>query len=57
MSTNKVYGDNPNKLKFIENSKRWELPKKVNFIKVLMKTYRLIIALIVFLGCLKLMLI
>ena len=25
MSTNKVYGDNPNKLKFIEKSKRWEL--------------------------------
>ena len=25
MSTNKVYGDNPNKLKLIEKSKRWEL--------------------------------
>ncbi len=25
MSTNKVYGDNPNKLKFLEKSKRWEL--------------------------------
>ncbi len=28
MSTNKVYGDNPNKLKFIENNTRWELNKK-----------------------------
>jgi CDP-paratose 2-epimerase len=27
MSTNKVYGDNPNKLKIIEKSKRWELKK------------------------------
>ena len=25
MSTNKVYGDNPNRLNFIEKSKRWEL--------------------------------
>lgn len=28
MSTNKVYGDNPNKLKIIENKTRWELNKK-----------------------------
>ena len=28
MSTNKVYGDNPNKLSIIERSKRWELKKK-----------------------------
>ena len=28
MSTNKVYGDNPNKLKFIEKKTRWELSKK-----------------------------
>jgi CDP-paratose 2-epimerase len=28
MSTNKVYGDNPNKLSVIERSKRWELKKK-----------------------------
>ncbi len=28
MSTNKVYGDNPNDLKLIEKSKRWELKKK-----------------------------
>merc|ERR1711991_418037 len=27
MSTNKVYGDNPNNLKIIEKSKRWELKK------------------------------
>ena len=27
MSTNKVYGDNPNKLKLIETNKRWELKK------------------------------
>jgi len=27
MSTNKVYGDNPNKLKLIEKDKRWELKK------------------------------
>ena len=28
MSTNKVYGDNPNKLKIFEKTKRWELKKK-----------------------------
>ena len=27
MSTNKVYGDNPNKLSLIEKSKRWEIKK------------------------------
>ena len=27
MSTNKVYGDNPNKLKIIEKKTRWELRK------------------------------
>ena len=31
MSTNKVYGDNPNKLKFIEKKYRWELKKKNPF--------------------------
>jgi CDP-paratose 2-epimerase len=31
VSTNKVYGDNPNKLKFFENKKRWELKKSENF--------------------------
>ena len=31
MSTNKVYGDNPNKLKFIEKKYRWELSKKSPF--------------------------
>ena len=30
MSTNKVYGDNPNRLKIKENSTRWELDKKDN---------------------------
>ena len=33
MSTNKVYGDNPNKLKILENSKRWELNKKDTYYK------------------------
>jgi CDP-paratose 2-epimerase len=33
MSTNKVYGDNPNKLKIVEKSKRWELKKNDNFFK------------------------
>ena len=28
MSTNKVYGDNPNKLKILEKKTRWELKKK-----------------------------
>ena len=31
MSTNKVYGDNPNKLKLIEKQSRWELKKNDNF--------------------------
>ena len=31
MSTNKVYGDNPNKLKFIEKKDRWELSRKNPF--------------------------
>ena len=33
MSTNKVYGDNPNKLKILEKSKRWELNKSDNYFK------------------------
>ena len=33
MSTNKVYGDNPNKLKLIEKSNRWELTKKNKYFK------------------------
>ena len=33
MSTNKVYGDNPNKLKFIENKNRWELKKSDKYFK------------------------
>jgi CDP-paratose 2-epimerase len=31
MSTNKVYGDNPNKLRFAETKTRWELSKKDRF--------------------------
>tara|TARA_B100000674_G_C37859174_1_gene923932 strand:- start:733 stop:1395 length:663 start_codon:yes stop_codon:yes gene_type:complete len=31
MSTNKVYGDNPNKLRFAETKTRWELSKKDKF--------------------------
>ncbi len=33
MSTNKVYGDNPNKLKLIEKKNRWELNKKNKYFK------------------------
>jgi len=33
MSTNKVYGDNPNKLKIIEKKKRWELKKNDKYYK------------------------
>ena len=33
MSTNKVYGDNPNKLKIFEKKTRWELKKKDKFYK------------------------
>ena len=33
MSTNKVYGDNPNKLKLIEKKTRWEINKKEFFFK------------------------
>jgi CDP-paratose 2-epimerase len=36
MSTNKVYGDNPNKLKIIEKSKRWELKEKDIFFVVIL---------------------
>jgi len=31
MSTNKVYGDNPNKLKIVEKKNRWELKKNDRF--------------------------
>ena len=31
MSTNKVYGDNPNKLSLIEKTKRWELKKNNSY--------------------------
>ena len=33
MSTNKVYGDNPNKLKIIEKKTRWELKKTDKYFK------------------------
>jgi len=33
MSTNKVYGDNPNKLKIIEKLKRWELKSKDTYFR------------------------
>ena len=33
MSTNKVYGDNPNMLKFIETKTRWELKKNNKYYK------------------------
>ena len=33
MSTNKVYGDNPNNFKLIEKSKRWELKKNHIYFK------------------------
>ena len=33
MSTNKVYGDNPNKLKIVEKKNRWELNQKDKYFK------------------------
>ncbi len=33
MSTNKVYGDNPNKLKILEKKNRWELKKSDKYFK------------------------
>jgi CDP-paratose 2-epimerase len=33
MSTNKVYGDNPNKLKIVEKQKRWELNRNNDYFK------------------------
>ena len=33
MSTNKVYGDNPNKLGIIEKKNRWELKKSDKYFK------------------------
>ena len=33
MSTNKVYGDNPNNLKFLQKNKRWELKKTNKYYK------------------------
>ena len=39
MSTNKVYGDNPNKLKIYEKSTRWELKKSDKFFKGVNETF------------------
>ena len=44
MSTNKVYGDNPNKLPLIEKKTRWELKKLINSKMELMRQCQLIIA-------------
>ena len=33
MSTNKVYGDNPNLLPFRELNSRWEIPKKHRYFR------------------------
>jgi CDP-paratose 2-epimerase len=38
MSTNKVYGDNPNKLKLLEKKSRWEISKKEVFFKGINET-------------------
>ena len=38
MSTNKVYGDNPNKLKIIKNKTRFELAKKINYSNGIIET-------------------
>jgi len=39
MSTNKVYGDNPNKLKIIETKKRWNLRKMIKTIMASKKIF------------------
>ena len=39
MSTNKVYGDNPNKLKIIENKTRWELNRNDIYFKGINETF------------------
>jgi len=41
MSTNKVYGDNPNKLNIIEKSKRWELKSNDKNFKGIGETFSL----------------
>ena len=37
MSTNKVYGDNPNFLPLIEKKTRWEIKKNIVLVMELMK--------------------
>ncbi len=39
MSSNKVYGDNPNNLKMIETKKRWELKKNHQYYKGINETF------------------
>tara|TARA_Y100000590_G_scaffold12585_1_gene15317 strand:- start:1862 stop:2911 length:1050 start_codon:yes stop_codon:yes gene_type:complete len=39
MSTNKIYGDNPNNLKIIEREKRWELKNNDKFFKGIDETF------------------
>ena len=41
MSTNKVYGDNPNKLNIVEKSKRWELKSNDKNFKGISETFSL----------------
>ena len=41
MSTNKVYGDNPNKLSFFSNQKRFELKKSHKLYKGIDETFRI----------------
>ena len=57
MSTNKVYGDNPNYLPLIEKKTRWEIKKSHKYFMGSMKQCQLIIAHIVSLVHQNLMLI
>ena len=41
MSTNKVYGDNPNKLNFFSNKNRFELKKKDKFFKGINESFKI----------------
>ena len=57
MSTNKVYGDNPNKLPLVEKSTRWEIKNNHSFKNGIQKTCQLITVYIVFLELQRVMLI
>ena len=48
MSTNKVYGDNPNKLKIYEKSNRWELKTTNKYFEGIDENFQLIKVHIVF---------